>query len=121
MAQRSTNPQGPYTDPWNLDQAGVDNAREYYRQQNDADFGNPLAQAVHMGQAAQATTPDPQGLKGLMQALKERGAVAGRSLDLPDSPTGLPSTYDPSFQTSAVAPSLSGLSRVVKGSKKARI
>jgi hypothetical protein len=77
MATKKTLPAGPFTDPWNLEQAGVDNARNYYRQQNDQDVanGDVLSQAVHMGQAAQAEIPDPMGMKGLMQALAERGAV----------------------------------------------
>lgn len=112
MVPRFTKRTGPFTDPWNLETAGVDSARDYYRQQNDQDVanGDVLGQAVHMGQAAQATIPDPMGLKGLMQALSERGAVAGRSLDLPNSPMGLKSTYDPSFQTTAKATPLRGLS-----------
>ncbi len=74
-------PKKPFTDPWNLETAGVDSARDYYRQQNDQDVanGDVLGQAVHMGQAAQATIPDPMGLKGLMQALSERNAKVGTS------------------------------------------
>jgi hypothetical protein len=115
MARRFTKPTGPFTAPGNLEQAGVDSARNYYRDQNTQDVAHNdvLGQAVHMGQAAQATTIDPMGLKGLMQALNERGAVAGRSLALPDAPLTPPSTlWDPA-QTSAVDPvmGLAGLSK----------
>lgn len=122
MARRSINPQGPYTDPQNLDQKSIETARDYYRQQREADFGNILGGAVHMGQEAQAIIPDPQGLRGLMQALKERNAGVGSSLNLPNAPTGQPSTFDPSFQTTAVPgrASLAGLSRLLKG-KKAQV
>jgi hypothetical protein len=76
MVRRFTNPQ-PFTAPGNLEQAGVDSAREFYRNQNEEDVvhNDVLGQAVHMGQAAQATMIDPMGLKGLMEALKERNAA----------------------------------------------
>jgi hypothetical protein len=101
---------GPLTDPWNLETAGVDEARDYYRNQNDQDVahGDVLGQAVHFAQAAQATTPDPMGMKGLMQALHERQAVispkSGFSGTGPSAiERGMPSTiFDPLRQESAV-------------------
>jgi hypothetical protein len=79
-------------------------ALDFYNKQNTEDFGNPLAQAVHMGQAAQATQgADPQGLHSFNQALAERQAAITphsgfQGTDTPQS------TFDPSFQTSAVDP-----------------
>lgn len=93
---------------------------EFYRTQREADLhagqGGVLADAVHMGQQGGSIMQQP-GMKVFLQALHEKNATIGKrsGLDLPDSPTSLPSTYDPSFQESAIDPQSLTLHRAAQG------